>query len=160
MRSLTFLSFVLALFASVVSAISAKSAKNVLKVHNKYRAKHSAPALKWNSTLEHYAQHWSNACDFKHSQGPYGENLAMGYSNWNDAIAAWYNEGEQYSYNNPGFSSSTGHFTQVVWKSTTQIGCGVKKCPDGSKMYTCSYSPPGNVVTADNSFFKKNVLPN
>ena len=34
----------------------------------------------------------------------------------------------QYNPNNPTYS----HFTQVVWKSTTQLGCAVATCPDGS----------------------------
>ncbi|CDS03903.1 hypothetical protein LRAMOSA06858 [Lichtheimia ramosa] len=151
---------VLALFAvQLAAAISAGTAKNALRIHNKYRAKHSAPALKWNKDLEKFAQSWANRCVFEHShaQGQ-GENLAMGMKDFAGAIGAWYNEEKLYDYNNPGFSGATGHFTQVVWKSTTEVGCGVKSCPNG-KMYVCSYKPPGNVVTPDNSYFKKNVLP-
>ena len=29
-----------------------------------------------------------------------------------------------YNFNNPGFSGTTGHFTQVVWKTSTQLGIG------------------------------------
>ncbi|KAI9318708.1 CAP domain-containing protein [Dichotomocladium elegans] len=150
--------FIFAALVHWAAAISAGAAKNVLAIHNKYRAKHSAPALKWDKKLEKYAQRWANKCTFQHTGGPYGENLAMGYGNWKGAIAGWYNEVDAYDYNHPGFSSSTGHFTQVVWKSTTKIGCGVKKCPNGP-IYVCSYAPPGNVVTADGSLFKANVLP-
>ncbi|KAI9490547.1 CAP domain-containing protein [Zychaea mexicana] len=143
----------------VTRAISSATAKSALKIHNEFRAKHSAPALKWSTTLEKYAQSWANKCDFKHTNGPYGENLAWGYANFPAAISAWYNEEEKYDYNNPGFSGSTGHFTQVVWKSTTELGCGIKTCPDGAKNYVCSYKSPGNVVSSDNAYFKKNVLP-
>lgn len=85
----------------------------ILAAHNAYRAKHSAPPLKWNSTLASYAQKWSDGCEFKHSGGPYGENLAMGYADWKSVVDGWYSEVKDYNYNNPGFSSSTGHFTQV-----------------------------------------------
>ena len=52
---------------------------------------------------------------------------------------------------------ATGHFTQVVWKSTTQLGCGLA-VNRGNKIYgVCNYSPAGNVVNA--GFFKANVLP-
>ncbi|KAF8888246.1 CAP domain-containing protein [Infundibulicybe gibba] len=54
--------------------------------------------------------------------------------------------------NNPGFSSATGHFTQVVWKGTTQVACAVANCGAGtifsqaSGYVVCRYSPPGNVI--------------
>ncbi|KAF7723030.1 hypothetical protein EC973_002406 [Apophysomyces ossiformis] len=127
----------------------------ILDLHNKYRADHSAPALKWSNTLANYAQNWSDRCVFKHSYGKYGENLAYGYSSWNEAITAWYDEYKLYNYNNPGFSGKTGHFTQIVWKGTTEIGCGVTDCPNLGPLYTCSYNPPGNVEGQ----YQQNVLP-
>ena len=36
-----------------------------------------------------------------------------------------------YNWNLPGFAEKTGHFTQLVWKETTQVGCGVTFCPPG-----------------------------
>jgi uncharacterized protein YkwD len=98
-------------------ASTSSDESTILAAHNAYRAKHSAPALKWNSTLASYAQKWSDGCEFKHSGGPYGENLAMGYADWKSVVAGWYNEEKNYNYNKPGFSSSTGHFTQVRKKS-------------------------------------------
>ncbi|KAF7731795.1 hypothetical protein EC973_008310 [Apophysomyces ossiformis] len=93
--------------------------------------------------------------------GDYGENLAYGYPNWGSAISAWYNEVKDYDYSNPGFSGKTGHFTQLVWKSTTEIGCGVKTCANlkGAKLFTCSYLEFGNIVSDDNAYFIENVLP-
>ncbi|KAI8378039.1 CAP domain-containing protein [Radiomyces spectabilis] len=162
MVSPTFISlqvlFIVAALIQLVSATSAKSAQHIVELHNQYRAKHQAPPVKWDPKLARFAQKWSNRCIFEHSTSPYGENLAMGHKNWASAIAGWYNEEKDYDYSNPGFTSSTGHFTAVVWKSTTRIGCGVKNC-NGAKLYTCSYSPAGNVVTTDNLRFKQNVLP-
>ncbi|CAI5964554.1 unnamed protein product [Closterium sp. NIES-64] len=37
-----------------------------------------------------------------------------------------------------------GHYTQVVWRDTTHVGCASAQCPDGSGMWVCDYSPPGN----------------
>ncbi|KAI8141622.1 CAP domain-containing protein [Fennellomyces sp. T-0311] len=160
MRPIPFFLTILVLgLIQVASAISSATAQSALKVHNEYRAKHGVPALKWSTKLEKYAQSWSNQCNFKHTGGPYGENLAWGYSNFPAAIAAWYNEEKQYNYNKPGFSSATGHFTAMVWKSTTEVGCGIKTCSNGAKMYTCSYAPAGNIVGNNNAYFKANVLP-
>ena len=44
---------------------------------------------------------------------------------------AWYNEVKQYNYNQPGFSMATGHFTQLVWKSSRRLGVGVAYNNDG-----------------------------
>lgn len=70
----------------------------------------------------------------------------------------WGNERLKYDYNNPGFSSATGHFTQVVWKQSTNLGCGWKRCHGGSGKangyyVVCRYTPPGNYQGR----FKKNV---
>ncbi|KAG2183337.1 hypothetical protein INT43_006342 [Umbelopsis isabellina] len=138
------------------SGVSSSDVQTILSAHNADRKDHSAPALTWNATLASYAQNWSNGCVFKHSGGPYGENLGEGYGSWKDVVDAWYSEGDLYDYSNPGFSESTGHFTQVVWIGTRSIGCGVTKCSSlsGAPLYTCSYYPPGNYLGE----FKQNVL--
>ncbi|KAG1462416.1 hypothetical protein G6F56_005521 [Rhizopus delemar] len=151
-RTLTLLlavaAVVLCTFVQSTEALSKTTINNILKKHNTVRAKHHAPALKWNKKLASYAQKWSNGCVFEHSQGQYGENLGLGYANWGQLITSgWYDEYKDYDYNNPGFGMDTGHFTQVVWKGTTEIGCGVKVCDNlgkGYKLYTCSYNAPGN----------------
>lgn len=48
-----------------------------LKDHNDFRALHNASALAWNASLAMGAQGWANQCMFKHSGGPFGENLAV-----------------------------------------------------------------------------------
>ncbi|KAL7272546.1 hypothetical protein RUND412_004645 [Rhizina undulata] len=86
----------------------------------------------WNDTLASYAGAHSKKCVFKHSGGPYGENLAAGYPSAATSAEAWGDEGRMYSYagDGTGFTEATGHFTQMVWEGTKQIGCAAVLCPN------------------------------
>lgn len=133
-------------------------AQSCLNTHNQYRSLHSAGNLVWNSTLASFAQSYlaQKNCVFEHSGGPYGENLAMGYPSASDAITAWYDEIDAYNFGNGGFSSGTGHFTQVVWKGTQQLGCYSASCGSSGNYLVCEYYPAGNVIGQ----FAQNVLSN
>ncbi len=73
-----------------------------------------------------------------------------------EATDAWYNEIKLYNFNRPGFSMSTGHFTQVVWKGSQKLGAGFAITRDGKSLYVVAqYSPPGNYMGQ----FEQNVLP-
>jgi Cysteine-rich secretory protein family len=85
--------------------------------------------------------------------------LAAGYSSVEASIAAWYNEISDYNFGDPGFSESTGHFTQVVWVGSTSVGCAWISCNTASTpgyYLMCEYSPAGNVIGE----FAQNVLQN
>ncbi|KAH3681007.1 hypothetical protein WICPIJ_008015 [Wickerhamomyces pijperi] len=119
-------------------------ANEILDATNAKRALTGANALTWSDELASYAQAYADKYDCSgtlvHSGGQYGENLAAGYST-TGAVDAWYNEYTSYSPSNPVAS----HFTQLVWKSTTQLGCGYKTCGSPWVQYTiCSYNPAGN----------------
>ncbi|ORY95871.1 CAP domain-containing protein [Syncephalastrum racemosum] len=145
--------------SSGASSSSSTSSQNdaALQLHNKYRAQHSADPLTWSSELAQYAQKWADGCVFEHSKGDYGENLAQGYDSVDSAITAWYDEYKDYDYSNPGFTEGTGHFTQVVWKGTKQLGCALSDC-SGKPLYVCEYSPAGNIVSGNE--FEENVSEN
>ncbi|KAK6360373.1 hypothetical protein TWF730_006516 [Orbilia blumenaviensis] len=122
----------------------------VLNVTNTYRDWYNATALVWNDTLAEAAEVAIEECIFEHSGQPYGENLAAGYPNVSAAITAWKDEVDQYDYGDPDFSMETGHFTQLVWTNTTQIGCARKECGGEGEapgwFLACEYSPHGNVL--------------
>ena len=56
-----------------------------------------------------------------------------------------------YNFGQTGFSREHGHFTQVVWRATTAMGCGTKVCPElfsgwgDASVWVCQYDPGGNV---------------
>ncbi|KAL7895888.1 CAP domain-containing protein [Trichoderma sp. SZMC 28014] len=120
----------------------------ILNSTNTYRRQYNASSLSWNATLEKFATSYlqsDTTCRFAHSGGPYGENLAIGYPNATASVEAWGNEEAKYNFNDPGFSEETGHFTQLVWKTTTTVGCGRKLCGTRGWFVVCEYWPRGNV---------------
>ena len=123
-----------------------------MKAHNAARAKHCAQPLEWSPAIAKVAQAWADqlkakGCVFGHSNNnKYGENLAAGTIGALDpesTVAMWYDEIKLYKFPNGGFSMKTGHFTQLVWTDTTQVGCGHVQC-NGNDIYVCNYNPPGN----------------
>ncbi len=127
-------------------------AQRFVAAHNADRAKHCAPPLTWSPKLEQVAQKWADSlrtqgCKFGHSgNNSYGENLAAGSSGILDpeaTVKMWYDEIAKYKFPDGGFSMETGHFTQVVWKGTSQVGCGKSTC-NGMDIWVCNYEMAGN----------------
>lgn len=130
----------------------------MLDAHNTYRAQNQAGPLTWSTTLASYAQEHASGCVFEHTGGPYGEKLAAGYGSIQASIDAWYDEQSEYNFNDPGFSESTGHFTQVVWVGSSQLGCAWVECNTASTpgyYLMCEYENAGNVLGE----FPQNVFP-
>lgn len=135
---------------------------------NMYRAKHQAPPMAWNNTLYSFAQQWSYYMGynglFRHSgTKSYGENIAkfQGYGTdtmalLKQSIDMWYNEVTKYDFNNPGFSSETGHFTCIVWASSQTFGMGITFDNTTNSAYiSFNTYPPGNY----SGKFQQNVFP-
>jgi uncharacterized protein YkwD len=130
-----------------------------LQAHNNYRAIHGVDPVSWSETIASSAQDYADTCPSGHSGSSYGENLYWATNIRNRAVVVqgWYDENPLYDYNNPGWNPAAGHFTQVVWKGTTEIGCGFKTGCGGDwpNVWVCQYNPPGNYLGQ----FADNVLP-
>ena len=138
------------------------NSKALVDAHNQLRAKHCAPPLRWSASVAASAQKWANqlrdrGCVLGHSGGQYGENLAAATAGTLDAAAVvrlWYDEVKRFSFGSGGFSMKTGHFTQLVWRDTKEVGCGRSQC-NGLDVWICQYDPPGNVEGE----YRQNVRP-
>ena len=152
---------------SLTSLDLEKIRNDILNNHNYHRKQHQVGSLSRSSDLESIAQKYAEklASDgaLSHSNALYngewmGENLCAQYYSVNgtEASEMWYNEVKDYNYNKPGFSSDTGHFTQVVWKDTTQIGCGAACNEKNFCPIVCNYFPGGN--NGGTNEYAKNVF--
>ncbi|XP_042343462.1 Golgi-associated plant pathogenesis-related protein 1-like [Plectropomus leopardus] len=135
-----------------------------LKAHNAYRAKHNTLPMSLSSELTTSAQKWADhlleirelthsgtgeSCYYACSSGP------MKLTG-KEAVDDWYNEIKDYNWSSPGYSGNTGHFTQVLWKGSTELGVGM--ATDGHNVYVVGqYRPAGNTRGSEN--FAENVLP-
>jgi pathogenesis-related protein 1 len=123
--------------------------------------------LIWDVAAARAAQGWTNQCQFSHPTGnPYGQNLALQIppATGTDAVTNWESEAADYTYHTPYGSctdaqSNCGHYTQLVWRDTTAVGCAVTVCPTvngfGGGPYAvevCNFSPGGNYGDAGGTY--------
>jgi len=128
--------------------------KGMVERHNYWRRKVGSPDIQWSKELADYAQDWANQlkqkdCDLEHrSKNKYGENL-YGASGMDikplDVVDAWASELNVFTYEPFTGNRGDGHYTQVIWSETLNVGCAVATCPD-SEVWICNYSPAGNMV--------------
>jgi uncharacterized protein YkwD len=146
----------------------ARFIKEALAAHNHYRKKHGAAPLKHNPELSKkalkYAKYLSAVGDLMHSHDtfknqPMGENLAYMFDSEVDdysgklATYHWYREIEEHNFDLPEIQSRTGHFTQLVWKGSREVGFGLARDNYGKFFAVAHYFPAGNYAGE----FKKNV---
>lgn len=138
----------------------------ITDMHNAIRAmvqtQTPLPALAWSEALEATAKAYGMLCintdaypnimdhNPNRSAGhPYsvGENIyaASGTATAAGAIQSWASEKANYVYPN-GYSPQTGHYTQIVWRTTREVGCARVNCPNITFPSTiiCDYGPAGN----------------
>ena len=117
--------------------------------HNALRALEGAANMElmvWSRKLASKAAWWAKRCTFLHDPAAGGQNTAGGGNPKNLAprIDSWYNEKEHYNFDTHKCATpKCGHYKQVVWASSREVGCAFRRCPDKVVMI-CNYSA-GNV---------------
>ncbi len=144
--------------------------REMVAAHNRWRKTVGAPPIRYSTELAAKAQEWAdhlkeaNQCRMQHSKpdGKYGENLFWASAiEWSDGkrevqkvrpqkvVDDWASERADYSYKNNSCAEGKmcGHYTQVVWRTTTTVGCAVAVCANTQEqIWVCQYQPPGNWV--------------
>ncbi|WP_077350959.1 CAP domain-containing protein [Algoriphagus sp. A40] len=134
--------------------------QEVLDAHNSLREEVSVPPLVWSEDLAKEAQKWAKkvakmneeeAWVLEHSGSGFGENIAGGYITGDtpaQRVKLGWGEEEKVNFDTntrkclPG--TTCGHYTQIVWRNTTKVGCGMAVNPNGKYILVCNYDPPGN----------------
>ncbi len=143
------------------SRVSLSEAEKIVALHNKIRAEVGVGPLRWSEELAAYAQRWadhlaSSRCGIEHRprsgkwQQKFGENIFIGTASHYgtlDAVMAWAKEKSNYRGGTIQASrfANVGHYTQLVWRDTRQIGCATRVCR-GNLIVVCNYDPPGNFL--------------
>ncbi|KAL1220716.1 Pathogenesis-related protein PR-1 [Cardamine amara subsp. amara] len=130
-----------------------RSRREFLFAHNLVRARVGEPPLEWDGRLAAYARWWANQrvgdCRLLHSNGPYGENIFWAAeNNWRpgNIVKVWADENQFYDVkaNTCDSQHMCGHYTQIVWRDSTKVGCARVDCSNGGIYVICVYNPPGN----------------
>ncbi|MFL6415305.1 MAG: CAP domain-containing protein [Bryobacteraceae bacterium] len=125
----------------------------MLAAHNVYRRQIGTPPLEWSTRLAATAQSWANelvqTAVLKHrSDLQVGENLfeAVGRpADVRQVVDSWAAERSAYHPETNSCSGRCGHYTQIIWRDTKRVGCGVAR--EGRReIWVCNYDPPGNII--------------
>ena len=152
----------------------------LLSQHNRYRKMHGVPELTLDNELIKLAQDYSAVLAYKtdvyyiapsnnknKNKEKVGENIFTCTSILKEKcytesstkpVDDWYKEINKYNYNDPGFTLDTAHFTQIIWKDTTKMGCGASvRTDEVTYKVVCNYYTAGNIVNIGK--YSENVLP-
>ncbi len=134
----------------------------ILREHNDARAEVGTPPLVLDDGLNRdalaYAEQLAASGQFQHSpinsRPGQGENLWAGTPSafsYEEMAGAWIEEKQFYVHDrfpnvsNTGNWQDVGHYTQIIWRDTQKLGCGIAT-GSGSDILVCRYSPAGNVA--------------
>jgi hypothetical protein len=150
-----------AAIAASPSMLPSQFPGRVLAVHNMVRAQVGSAGLVWDNALgtaaARYALQLAMTNVFQHSDRKArpgtGENLWMGtrgsYS-VETMVGHWASERRLFvpgtfpNNSRSGNWEDIGHYTQMIWPTTTRVGCALAS--NATRDYlVCRYSPAGNI---------------
>lgn len=134
----------------------------MLQEHDRARAAFGSPRLKWDDGLARdamvYARHMADRRVFQHDprlqQLGQGENLWMGTKgqfSYREMVGYFIEERRYFrrgifpDVSTTGNWGDVGHYTQLVWPTTTHVGCAIA-ANESDEYLACRYREPGNVV--------------
>jgi pathogenesis-related protein 1 len=132
---------------------SAALAREMLAAHNAVRAHAGVPPLAWSDQLARLSQDWAQKLlshkQFKHRpDSKYGENLfeiSGAGASPAEVVRYWAMEAVDYDYASNHCRRQCGHYTQLVWADTREVGCAVARNRERA-VWVCNYDPPGNWI--------------
>ncbi|KAF9339601.1 hypothetical protein BGZ91_005391 [Linnemannia elongata] len=142
------------LVATTVSAAPLGTVQDrSLALINPVRANYGAEALTWSPSIAADAAKFAQACKPSNIAGQlYYRVTPTSNSPLADAVKQWASTSSNYNFDKPGFVQGAASFTQLVWKSSTQVGCAWTACKSGtfdpsmdSTFVVCKFSSMGNL---------------
>jgi len=128
-------------------------AHEMLAAHNQIRARVDVQPLIWSASLAARAQDWADQLlqqgRFYHRPNSnLGENIFEilgGHVSPAEVVGDWASEAGSYNYRANTCRGLCGHYTQVVWRGTRELGCAVAS-KHGREVWVCDYNPHGNWI--------------
>ena len=128
-------------------------ADEILQAHNSIRISVNLPPLVWSDKVAAVAQQWAETLlarnQFVHPpKSGSGQNLfEIDGANWppTRVVSEWASEVRNYDHVSNRCNGVCGHYTQIVWRDTKELGCGLTRSAR-REIWVCDYNPPGNWI--------------
>uniref|UniRef100_A0A5K3ETM8 SCP domain-containing protein n=1 Tax=Mesocestoides corti TaxID=53468 RepID=A0A5K3ETM8_MESCO len=154
-------------WCAVANSNTDKDRADILEEHTRARETVTPTAsnmqlLRYSLNLETLAQQWAAKCTNRSANStllPNHTNISVSWiylpsekPQYRDVLPFFNNHFKDYFYENNSCSGNCRMYIQYVWKNTTEVGCGMSPCYNGSNtsgnrryLVACAYYPAGNI---------------